>query len=189
MRGIRVAILVLILPITFVQASRAQNPQDGFDFWISEDLLKDIVAKHSLLYSLKVNLGGRSKVHPLGSDCEMHIAAVPLEPGLTAPKSFILEAPNLCKRTPPDGVADWETFVDGLRSFNGPCTVTGFPRILDEHLRGDETPSNPHHAFEIHPATSIVCGDTSLDASHFLGHFTGMSEIKPASAASCFDLV
>lgn len=187
MRVLRATVLFLALT-PFAAISHAQDPQETFDLWISEDLLKDIVDNKSLLFSMDVTLGGRSKVHPLANDCEMHIAAVPVKEGLTAPKSFILEAPNLCKKKPPKGFTDWGAFVDKLREFDGPCTVTGFPRILDEHLRGEETPSNPHHAFEIHPALSLVCGDTTLDASTFLGHFPGMSEIQPSSAASCFDL-
>ncbi|HEV3458098.1 MAG TPA: hypothetical protein VHG32_16145 [Thermoanaerobaculia bacterium] len=177
---------ILILGLSLATAARAQ---DDFDLWISEELLKGIVDSKSLLYSMEMTLQDRSNVHRLASDCEMHLAAVPQKAGLTAPKSFVVEPPNLCKNKPPDGSKSWEAFADAnLLAAGEACTITGFPRILDEHLHGDEMPSNPHHGFELHPATQITCGAVSLDTSGFLRHYPGMAEIKPASAASCFEM-
>jgi hypothetical protein len=185
---------VAVAAIAFVLFSPLfARAQDGFDFWISESLLKEIVEGKSLLVPLEVDLKARSAVHKLGKDCELHVAAVPVpavaNKTLTAPKSWVLEPPYLCKNASPTGSTDWETFFDEkLLSHEGPCTVVGFPRILDEHLQGEETLTNPHHAFEVHPALRMKCGDATVEFTKFLQHHAGMSEIKPASAASCFNM-
>src|SRR4051812_11929466 len=54
-------------------ASFAQASDDPFDFAISEEFLRGIKAGNSILYSMQLKMGGHSAIHPLASDCEMHI--------------------------------------------------------------------------------------------------------------------
>ena len=178
--------LVLVLAALGAHPVQAQG---DFDFWISEELLQRVVDGNTLVVPLEMDLGARSKVHPLKSDCELHLAAVPVENGLTSPEGWVVEPPYLCnpKNKPPVG-NKWDVFYDDNFVNQDNCTVFGFPRILDEHLRGEETPTNPHHAFEIHPAVKLTCGETTTDFTKFLTHLEGMSEIKPASAAKCFEM-
>lgn len=159
---------------------------DAYDFWLSEAFVQKLASQNTLMFPMRVRLEARSEVHSLGSDCEMHIAGHPVDAEDTAaPPGVVVEPPNLCKNQPPGG-GTWADFVD--QSLIGQtCTVIGFPRIFDEHLVGDETPTNPHHMLEIHPALKIDCDTADLDATGFLAYHEGMSEIQASSAATCFD--
>lgn len=168
-------------------AADSHSSQGDFDFWISESLIKRIAQENTLMFPIRLRLTHRSRVHKLSSDCEIHIAAQPIDSSDKAgPPAFVVEPPNLCHFAEPSG-GDWETMITN-EMIDRDCTVWGFPRIYDEHLVGDETPTNPHHMLEIHPALKIECDNAgTLDATTFLAHFAGMSEIQPSSAAKCFD--
>ncbi len=176
------AVLTLLAVLAAVPALASED----YDFWISEAALKAIHDNHSTVFGFEATFGGRSKVHKLGSDCEMHVATKPVT-RMTAPEKWIIEPPYLCENAAPQG--KWEDFFDAnILNSAEPCLVEGFPRILDEHLHGEESPSNPHHAFELHPLTRITCGATVVDFVPFLGFSQGMSQIKDASAAKCFEM-
>lgn len=176
------------LLVFLVAATKAQGqPQDGaWDFWLSKDLVEKLATENTLFFPMRLRMEARSGVHGLSSDCEMHIAGTPVDAvDKAAPPSVVVEPPNLCKNKPLGG-GSWNKFFDN-HVIDETCEVTGFPRIYDEHLQGDETKTNPHHMLEIHPAMSITCGGTTVDFRSFLAYHDGMAEIKPTSAASCFD--
>lgn len=109
-----------------------------------------------------VKVEGHSAVHPLGQDCEMHLGAhTPAFRG--NPDGLVLEPMNACVEALPgkppgqQNNADWTAFGDQLVKESGaaPLTVSGVPRIWPEHLDGG-TASNPDHAVELHPLTSVI---------------------------------
>ena len=186
----------LIALFTFVAAPLSgQNADDVPDFSMSEAFLKDLAKQDSINFKIKLRLEHRtSKVHTIGKDCEIHVAAKPLT-GQLFPSGAVVEPPNLCKEwpagTPQTSEADlrnkvWPELFD--RTVMGKeCEVTGFPRLFTEHAAGNANPANPNHFFEVHPALAIkpTSGEEGLDFQAFLKFHQGLPSIKPATAASC----
>jgi len=177
-----------VLPVVasvLVTLGPAFASDGAFDFWLSQDLVEKLATENTLFFPMTLEMTARSTVHSLGSDCEIHVAGTPVnDEDLAGPPAVVVEPPNLCKNKPPGG-GKWEKFFDD-NVIGETCQVKGFPRIYDEHLSGDETVTNPHHMLEIHPAMTITCGATTMDATGFLAYHDGMSEIQPSSAAKCF---
>lgn len=112
----------------------------------------------------EVTITGHSKVHRAEADCELHFGAhSPAYKG--KPPGLVLEPMNVCiapfpgKEEQKD--SDWIDFAKRIN--NTVVTVTGVPRIWPEHLTGGNEPSNPNHAVEVHPLTSIETGSENFD--------------------------
>jgi len=124
-----------------------------------------------------VQIEGHSPVHNLDNDCEMHLGAH--APGAFAgdPDGLVLEPMNACVQPFPgksdQSNADWTHFGDQIT--NTTVSAMGVPRIWPEHLNGGAA-SNPDHAVELHPLTSLVTADgKTLDFSKniFAGEYQG----------------
>jgi hypothetical protein len=187
-------LLVFVILLSVALPVSAQDASSAFDFWISQDLFHELLAQKSVLYSLDVKLNGRSNMHPLGpksnDDCEMHLAGRPKKVRMLAPDGIVIEPPYICLDTNgPPVESTWAAFFDGhVLSGDGGCRATGFPRILDEHLTGNESISNPHHFFELHPLTGITCGNQTVNFIPFMKYHEGSGEISKESAQSCFKI-
>jgi len=170
--------LALLAP----SAAAAQSPPD---FVLSEAYLHDLARGSAAVVDIPVVLTHRtSNVHPLASDCEMHLAGAPTGAALADPSSVVVEPPNLCKFPPTSGPG-WGAVFD-LRVINRNCVATGYPRIFTEHAAsGSESGANPNHVLEIHPALRLVCGADVIDFTSDLSYFPGMRSIKPATADDC----
>jgi hypothetical protein len=167
----------------------AAEPEGGaFDFSTSAAFLQTLENNKSIAFTTNLKLGGHSAVHPLKDDCEVHIAGFPIADPPGSPSPFVIEPPNLCHFDPSGkettDTSDWLTQFDGIKGKT--CAITGFPRIFTEHAATGGGPSNPSHVFEIHPATSITCGDQAhYDFSKFMTAVAGMRAIAPSTTASC----
>lgn len=169
-----------------VRPALAQSAdEDPFDFALSESYVRALAEKDTVSYTMPLNLGGHSKVHPIGNDCEMHIAGTAPEE-LGTPGAVIVEPPNLCKQKAP-APGKWESWADANVKGQD-CEVTGFPRIFTEHATGGQGESNPDHVLEIHPALAMTCSATSVDIDFrpFLKMYKGMRRLKDQTAAECF---
>ena len=123
-----------------------------------------------------VSVEGHSNVHPLASDCELHFGAhTPNFQG--NPNGLVLEPMNVCVQAFPGQTgpnkADWINFANQITGTI--VAVSGVPRIWPEHLSGGNEPSNPNHAVEIHPLTSVKAGGQTFDfvANVFAGEYEG----------------
>jgi hypothetical protein len=185
-------ILTLLTPLVLTLAALTLTPparaQQDFHFAIAPSFLETLAEEDSLLTTLEIRMDGRSGLHGLASDCEMHIAGMPTL-NIGAPRAVVVEPPNLCKFGP-GGVLNargiekkWEDLFD-RQVIARRCDATGFFRIFTEHAQGGSGVSNPDHVFEIHPALSIDCGQ-EISFGNMLKAFPGMSAIQPASADSC----
>lgn len=123
-----------------------------------------------------VRIEGHSKVHPLASDCELHFGAH--STGFQGdPDGLVLEPMNVCVAPFPGKAeqnnADWIAFSNQITGTV--VTVSGVPRIWPEHLSGGNEPSNPNHAVEIHPLTSVAAAGQTFDFAPniFAGDYTG----------------
>ena len=123
-----------------------------------------------------VHIEGHSKVHNVNADCELHFGAhTPNFRGV--PDGLVLEPMNACSEPFPGKTeqnnADWTTFGDQIKGTS--VTAVGVPRIWPEHLNSGGGDSNPDHAVELHPLTTIVAGGKSFDFSPDIsaGEFTG----------------
>jgi hypothetical protein len=194
MRRHRTVLLAFVMLLSVALPVAAQDASSAFDFWISQDLFHELLAQKSVLYSLDVTLTGRSNMHPLGpksnDDCEMHLAGRPKKVRMLAPDGIVIEPPYICLDTNgPPVEATWAAFFDAhVISGDGGCRATGFPRILDEHLTGNESTSNPHHFFELHPLTGLTCGNQTVNFIPFMKYHEGSGEISKGSAQSCFKI-
>ena len=145
-------------------------------------------------WSAQFKMGEHSKVHGVGADCELHVAAKQSNnrtPG--TPAGIVVEPPNVCKlRAPvlPAGgtpSARWAAYFDTHVS-NKSCEVIGFPRIFSEHAEGGEAnSSNPDHVVEIHPATSMACDGATIDFLPLVKVVAGMKKITDKSAVACLE--
>lgn len=123
-----------------------------------------------------VTVEGHSNVHPLASDCELHFGGH--SPNFQGnPNGLVLEPMNVCVQAFPGQTepnkADWIDFANQITG--SVVTVSGVPRIWPEHLSGGNEPSNPNHAVEIHPLTSVKAGGQTFDfvANVFAGEYEG----------------
>lgn len=171
------------------EAASASNPGTAFDFSISRAFLEKLENGHSIKASFDLSLGEHSGIHPLQSDCEMHIVGTPTGTGVAWPNAVIVEPPNLCKFDPEgnqtEDTSAWLATFDDLAGQQ--CQVTGFPRIFTEHASGAAGPSNPNHVLEVHPALSITCSNQQLSFEPFLTAFAGMRAISSSTASSCIN--
>ena len=135
--------------------------------------------------SMDVNITGHSKVHSRGADCEMHFGGRS-EMYKGDPPGLVLEPMNLCVQPffgkQKYSKTDWKSFGDALKGKM--VHVEGVPRIWPEHLRSKENPSDPHHAFELHPLTMIKEGSVIHDFSSFIFDPSGYKGgVKPKSSS------
>jgi len=157
--GIR---LVYILAFVFI-ATATQAADRTFSIPFA-----DLQAwSNSITISLEnVTILGRSGVHPVADDCEMHFGAR-VEGYDGTPPGWVLEPMNVCVELFPGKKkymkSDWLTFGDSI--VNKKVTAIGVPRIWPEHLVGGNETSNPNHAVELHPLTKLVVGQRSFDFS------------------------
>jgi len=170
--------LVLGLPLG------AFGQDDTFDFWLSQGYVEQLASENSILPSVSVHVTASTKaVHPLASDCEMHLAATPPDGAAAWPSAIVVEPPNLCKNAAP-GTAGWPSYFK-THAIGKDCTATGFPRIFTEHAKSGAAAANPFHVLEIHPALSLKCDNNPMSFAAFLKYYPGMSQIKPATASKC----
>ena len=124
-----------------------------------------------------VTVEGRSKdVHALTDDCELHFGAH--ASGFQGePDGLVLEPMNACVQPffgkTEHSNADWKKFGDDIKGKE--VTVSGVPRIWPEHLTGGGDDSNPNHAVELHPLTSVVFAGKTFDFAPnvFAGDYVG----------------
>jgi hypothetical protein len=124
-----------------------------------------------------VRIDGNSRVHRQDADCEVHFGAdAPAYRG--DPPGLVLEPMNACVMPFPgqdeQRDSDWTDFAQRIR--NTVVTISGVPRIWPEHLTGGGGPSNPDHAVEFHPLTSVLTnGGETFDFSPnvFAGEYRG----------------
>ena len=179
--------LALLLMILGVQAQDAED--QPFDFSLSDAFVRTLAQQNTILFKMALLMERRSKVHALGSDCEIHIAAT-ASGDLAWPAGVVVEPPNVCKERaagmPGTGspASLWPAYLD-QHVMKQQCQVVGFPRIFTEHAAGNSDPSNPNHVLEIHPALSLACGNFQLNMRSFLKVYPGMRQIKPETAAAC----
>jgi len=195
MKYIRIVPFLLILTI-FPFHAFAQDDTEAFDFWLSEEFVKDLAQKNTILFPLSLKMEHRtSTVHTLAKDCEIHVAAKTSDgKKLAWPSAVVVEPPNLCKERGPGMSATasekslretlWPSYFDA-HIMNRDCLAIGFPRIFTEHAAGSAHPANPNHVLEIHPALRIECGSFVLDMKKFLKAYRGMRSIQPTSAQEC----
>jgi hypothetical protein len=76
--------------------------------------------------------------------------------------------------------ADWTQFAKSIK--NKTVTISGVPRIWPEHLTGGEGDSNPNHAVEFHPLTSVIADGQTTDFSDHIsaGEFRGGVSLSTA---------
>ena len=122
-----------------------------------------------------VHIEGHSPVHTIDNDCEMHFGAHTTT-FQGNPDGLVLEPMNVCVQPFPGEAqqsnSDWTKFGDGL--VDTLVSATGVARIWPEHLQGGST-SNPDHAVEIHPLTTLTSGSTTTDFTDdiFAGQYRG----------------
>jgi hypothetical protein len=124
----------------------------------------------------QVNIEGHSNVHPLASDCELHFGGH--SPNFQGdPDGLVLEPMNVCIQPfPGETEFDKARWIQFSNDITGTVvTVSGVPRIWPEHLSGGNEPSNPNHAVEIHPLTSVKAGGKTFDFVNevFAGDYEG----------------
>ena len=123
-----------------------------------------------------VNIEGHSNVHPLASDCELHLGAHSAN-FQGDPNGIVLEPMNACVQPFPgqteNNKSDWINFANEVTGTS--VSVTGVPRIWPEHLDGGNEASNPNHAVEIHPLTFLKAGGQTFDFAPnvFAGDYEG----------------
>jgi len=122
-----------------------------------------------IVVPMDVEITGRSGVHPKDQDCEMHFGGIS-DSFKGDPPGMVLEPMNLCVH-PFFGKTqfikkDWLTYADAL--VGATVHAEGVPRIWPEHLVGDESDSNPHHAVEFHPLTTLRKASLKRDFSTFV---------------------
>jgi hypothetical protein len=181
----------VFLAMTLPASAQAQD--DVYDFWLSESFVKELASQHTIRFAIAAHMNERSsRVHRLGSDCEIHIAATPTST-IAWPKAIVVEPPNFCKlraagmpaATSEQKLRDelWPAFLDA-NIMGRTCTVAGYPRLFTEHASGTGG-ANPDHIVEIHPALSFACGDTTYDFTPFLRVFEGMPHIQDQTTSNC----
>lgn len=158
------AVLLLACPLAFPAPLRAAADRV---FSIPLDDLK--VWSQKVVVPFEVKITGHSAVHAPDQDCEMHFGAQS-DAYKGDPPGLVLEPMNLCVE-PFFGKAvykkaDWTAY--GNRLNGKQVHAEGVPRIWPEHLQGQASPSNPHHAVELHPVTLLSEGHTPRDFSPFI---------------------
>jgi len=192
-----VALLVLLLATPLASLAAQPLPSD-VTFNLRRDFLEELMSggpggrSVGARWTAALFMDSRSRVHDIGSDCELHVGArFGNNRKLAAPSGIVVEPPNLCKRRLPgvptggsNGTA-WQGFFDA-NVIGRTCQVTGFPRVFSEHSSGGSTDgSNPDHVVEIHPVVAMTCGQQAMDFESILLYFSGMRAITPASAEAC----
>src|SRR5262245_40499062 len=162
-----------IIPLTGAPTAKVSKAKPK-EFSIPVSNLRDWAA--SVVVTIDgVQILGRSNVHTVTADCELHFGA--RSPNFQGePDGLVLEPMNACVQPFPGQSeqknSDWTKFGDQIKGQN--VTASGVPRIWPEHLAGGGD-SNPDHAVELHPLTSVVFGGQTFDfaANVFAGEFEG----------------
>jgi hypothetical protein len=162
-----------------------ERERGGQEFTISLRNLRDWAAAVEItLFGIHVE--GNSDVHPLDHDCEIHFGGH-ASSFQGVPDGLVLEPMNACVQPFPGQTvqkdSDWKSFADGLKGLT--VSASGVPRIWPEHLNGKESVSNPHHAVELHPLTSLVSAGRTFDfAEGIFAPEKFSAEIQPDSASA-----
>jgi hypothetical protein len=125
----------------------------------------------NIVVTMNAKILGNSGVHAQDADCEMHFGAS-VEGYKGDPDGFVIEPMNICIEnffgSPKYVKSQWVTFAKSLA--NKSVRAAGVPRIWPEHLdTGDNAAaSNPHHAVEIHPLTTMQVGSKPYDFTKFI---------------------
>jgi hypothetical protein len=166
---IRSRLARFLLPISLTIFGTYQVALGAGDrvFSIPVDSLK--LWSERITVPLDVRITGHSGVHALDQDCEMHFGGIS-DSFKGDPPGIVLEPMNLCVQ-PFFGKTqfikkDWLAYADGLVGTT--VHAEGVPRIWPEHLVGDESDSNPHHALELHPLTTLRKASLKRDFSAFI---------------------
>lgn len=187
----RGALLAALLLVTLAAPASAQQ----VSFRMNPELLRMMADGDDIQPTIGVHVTDHGPLHTLANDCEMHVAGTVTGMQLGTPPAMVVEFPNWC-RFRPDGQqssnfnalsATWRNFVrDNM--IDRDCQVKGFLRIFCEHCTGGGSGgSNPNHAYELHPATSIRCegGQAFDNGTEMLRSFPGLRHISPSTAALC----
>lgn len=199
-------LIAAISLVLFTSVTAWTQEDSAYDFKISKAFMNELFRQNSVQFKVSGNTIDHSGVHPLGSDCELHVAASPQGIEIGSPDNYVVEPANVCK-IPPAGTTGrvsakklgtiWIGKVEHVM-FNGrdengelvsrKCIFIGFPRLFSEHAQtGGENPSNPDHVFEVHPLLSADCGDTNRISwgTDTITVFPGMRAITPGSTDTC----
>jgi hypothetical protein len=167
----------LLVALCFVPALHAQGDKT---FSIPLEDLKTW-SQHVVTRLDSMKIEGNSKVHPLQSDCEIHFGGHSANFHGT-PTGLVLEPMNACVE-PFIGETTYskKAWTDFAAKIKGKTVkVEGVPRIWPEHLDGEESPSNPHHAVELHPLTQVTLAGKKFDFVPFVsapdGYAGGVGE-------------
>lgn len=157
-----------------VAARRRAEPAAAKQFSVPLENLRSWA--NSVVVTLSsVDVEGRSNVHKLENDCEMHFGAHSSAFQGT-PDGLVLEPMNVCVQAFPgkseQSDKDWNAFGDQM--VGSTISATGVPRIWPEHLDGG-TKSNPDHAVELHPLVAVDLAGKKLDFAPnvFEGEYQG----------------
>jgi hypothetical protein len=192
--------LAVVALLVASQISFAQDVPSDVTFTLKRAWLEQLLTEGSggrsvgARWSAHLKMGQHSGVHAVAADCELH-AAGKLAGNLTlgSPAGIVVEPPNVCKKRVPQLPAGGQLGARWTKYFDdhvtgADCEVAGFPRIFSEHAQGGEAnSSNPDHVVEIHPATSISCGGTTMDFLPLLTVVPGMKRITDNSAIACLE--
>lgn len=165
--------------------ARTERARGGQEFSISLRNLRDWAAAVEVTL-VGIHVEGNSDVHPPNKDCEIHLGGH-ASSFQGEPNGLVLEPMNACAQPFPGQTvqkdSDWKSFADGLRGLT--VTASGVPRIWPEHLNGRESVSNPHHAVELHPLTSLVSAGRTFDfADDIFASENFSAEIQPDTASA-----
>jgi len=175
--------VVWVLALASVLASPTVLIAGDLVFSIPLDDLK--VWAEKIVVPMEVTIHGHSAVHSLNSDCEMHFGAESAN-YKGDPPGLVLEPMNLCVEPffgqDEESDADWTDFGD--EAVDKTVQAEGVPRIWPEHIGGQApTPSNPHHAIELHPLIRLTVDGQARDFSSFISDAPGYTGgLQPASA-------
>ena len=164
----------------------------GQTFTMNESFLRTMLQRDTIQPTFRVRINAHGPLHQLASDCEMHVAGTVQDASLGNPSAIIVEFPNWCKFNPEGQEGDtfntlknkWGTFASSNLD-NKTCDVTGFLRIFTEHAQGGGGATNPDHAYEYHPALSMVCGTQTFSFTNMLAAPAGLRHISNGAASNC----
>jgi hypothetical protein len=154
--------LIIIALVLGASASLVFS-QTGKEFSIPMNDLKTWAEKPVAV--LQVKIAGHSAVHPVQSDCEMHLGGHVLA-YQGDPDGWVLEPMDACVEPLPGTTTytktAWLHFGDSITGKT--VAATGIIRIWPEHLTSSGA-SNPAHALELHPLLAVSSGSASYDFS------------------------
>lgn len=180
------AATLFVLSAVLPAALRGQDSDATPSYWLTQTYVRELAKQNSLLFRMPVKIVGRTaSVHPIGEDCEMHLAgSAAMKIGF--PGQVVVEPPNLCANSPPPALGvSWGDVFD-THVLNKNCTAVGFPRLYAEHIKNGKPPANPPHMVEIHPALELDCDNQQAIAfTSYLKIYPGMAAIQESSVEKC----